>query len=773
MNLTPDGTEPPAQPGADAWFTPGRFAALLGVLIVACFPRVVFGQETFYFRDFQLFSLPLAFLQRESFWRGQIPMWNPYSDCGLPFLAQWNTLALYPPSLFYLLFPLPWSLNIFCLAHLLFAGLGMYFLAYRWTANRLAAAVAGIAFAFNGLSLNFLMWPSHEATYAWMPWVIWSLERGWQRGGRWLAVSAIFGALQMLAGGPETILLTWVFAGGLWLAQWLAAEIPRWKLAARGAGVVAMVASLAAPQLLPFLQLLTHSQRDNSYGDTAWAMPATGLANYLVPLFHCFPGHRGVYVQHDQYWTNSYYVGVGAVALGLLAVWRVRNRRVWLIAAMALFSLLMALGRHGLLYSVLKKLAPQLGFMRFPIKLVVLATFAIPLLAAYGVAWLRALPISSWTPEWKRLRNLALLLIGLIVVIVFCARQFPQSGDNPGITSLNGLRSAFFLAAIPGCLVLLQRKTESGARSLFQTVLIILLWLDVYTHIPALNPTAPADVLKPDVMRAYFAQQDPKWDAEIRAGRARAMQTLASLNKMYWGGQDDPTADVYGHRVTLYDDINVLDHIPKLDGFYSLYLREVNTVITDLYLSSNDVPHLKDFLGIARINPPTNSLEWVARDSYAPLITAGQEAYFGDDAHTLRLLFEPVFDGRKMVCLPLEAASAVHATNQAPVAILSTNFSAQRINLQVDAAGPAMVVIAQAWYPPWHAYVDGQPTRLWRANYAFQALEVPAGRHEVAIVYQDKWFQSGCLVSLGSLFACAVLWMLPRKTSPGEISGAN
>ncbi|HWY76554.1 MAG TPA: hypothetical protein VN281_13100, partial [Verrucomicrobiae bacterium] len=36
----------------DAWFTPGRFALIFGVLVVVCFPQVVFGFETFFFRDF-------------------------------------------------------------------------------------------------------------------------------------------------------------------------------------------------------------------------------------------------------------------------------------------------------------------------------------------------------------------------------------------------------------------------------------------------------------------------------------------------------------------------------------------------------------------------------------------------------------------------------------------------------------------------------------------------------------------------------------------------
>ena len=74
--------------------TPGRFALLLGLLIVATFPGVLLGGTTFIIRDFGLFGYPLAYFHRQSFWRGELPLWNPLSHCGLPFLAQWNTLTL-------------------------------------------------------------------------------------------------------------------------------------------------------------------------------------------------------------------------------------------------------------------------------------------------------------------------------------------------------------------------------------------------------------------------------------------------------------------------------------------------------------------------------------------------------------------------------------------------------------------------------------------------------------------------------------------------------
>jgi len=125
------GAAPVTDGPAGDGLTPRRFACFLGLMIFAAFPEVLLGSKTFVVRDFGFFAYPLAYFQRECFWHGQLPFWNPYNNCGVPFLAQWNTMPLYPPSLIYLALPLTWSLSLFCLLHLFFAGMGMYSLARR------------------------------------------------------------------------------------------------------------------------------------------------------------------------------------------------------------------------------------------------------------------------------------------------------------------------------------------------------------------------------------------------------------------------------------------------------------------------------------------------------------------------------------------------------------------------------------------------------------------------------------------------------------------
>src|SRR5215813_8585045 len=74
------------------WPSASWFSLALALAIFAAFPQVLLGIQTFVVRDFGFFAYPLAHFQRECFWRGELPLWNPYNNCGVPFLAQWNTM---------------------------------------------------------------------------------------------------------------------------------------------------------------------------------------------------------------------------------------------------------------------------------------------------------------------------------------------------------------------------------------------------------------------------------------------------------------------------------------------------------------------------------------------------------------------------------------------------------------------------------------------------------------------------------------------------------
>ncbi len=737
------------------WFTPARFGVLLAAFIIAAFPAVIFGNQSFVGRDFGVFSYPVAYFHRACFWRGELPLWNPFNDCGTPFLAQFNTIALYPLSLIYLLLPLDWSLSFFSLLHLWIAGMGMYVLCQRWTGSRFGAAVAGLAFAFNGLSLNLLMWPSHIATYSWMPWVLWSGEHGWQKGGRWLVGAVGFGVLQMLSGGPETILMTWLVLFALAGGQWLRNECPRMLSMGRFVTMVALVAAVSAAELLPFLDLVAHSERNQSYSTQDWSMPGLGWGNFLVPLLGCSLTRRGIYFQDNQYWTSSYYVGIGIVLLALVAVWRVRWWRVRLLAAITFLSLLLAVGQKGVALHTLKLIFPQLGVMAHPIKFVFLAVLALPLLAGFAVSELQQMIGSLDLRRGQRLVVGVGAATGvMIVALIVWARFHPQDGEVWKVTLQNGLGRLGILALTLGGFWVL--TVTSGKRRVGSCFLIlILMWADIETHMPPQNPTANRSVLRP-----HLLQLSP----QPALGVSRAFVPLNVMNNFNQGTTGDLGQDLLLYRRGLYLDANLLDEIPTLSGFYSLSWHTQKMIQRLLLSGGKQGPvGLLDFLGVSQRTSPADFFEFVARTNYMPMITAGQRPVFLDVSNTWDGLISPEFRPREVVYLPEESRGLITVSTNTQARILSQRIGYTRVEVEVEAKEPSLLVVAQMYHPGWHARIGKSELPFVRANYSYQACQVPAGRNMVFLEYKDRWFERGLLISGVSVCFCGILLWRSRK----------
>ncbi len=733
-----------------SWFTLPRFALWLGVFILVSFFPVITGRQSFYFFDYGVLGYPFAFCHHEAFWRGEFfPLWNPLSNCGTPFLAQWGTLALYPGSLFYLLLPLPWSLGVFCLLHLFLGGLGMYRLARSWCGDGFGAGVAGMAFAFSGAVLASLVWPNWLVALGWMPWVVWLVERAWREGGRRVVAAALAAAMQMMSGVPELILFTWLILLVLWLAGLVKGATPRKAWVMRLLALVLLVSALSAAQLLPFLDLLANSHRHAGYATDKWSMPLWGWANLLVPLYRNARSFQGSFFQVEQQFLYSYYLGVGVLLLALAAlVWQ-RHGRVWWLAGLALFGLVMAWGEQGLLYPWLRRAVPVLGVGRYAVKFVFLAVFAVPLLAAFAVAKLSVAPRDT-----RRMKDLTLLGIAAALLLTMVALLW-NAGQGT-LVHANATGRAVVLVLTAGGAVWLGRIANITLSRLVQLGFLALLCVDGMTHKPSLNPTIPAGRFQPGLV---------SFEPPVRPGEARVMISPAAEEALLQSRVPDPQNDFIGKRLALWSNLNLLEGAPKVNGSSTLQLRWQRE-LQDLQYATpeTDLPRLADFLGVAQATAPGKVVEWSPRASFLPLFTAGQKPVFAAAAETLRALQQPDFDARQVVYLPPAAKASVTVAGAAAVKITAQKFSAHRVECEVEAAQPALLVVAQTYYHPWTAYVDGQRTALWRANHAFQALEVPAGRRQVRLVYEDWNFRAGAALSLAALIGCVAAWLfLGRK----------
>ena len=101
-----------------------------------------------YNADHARFVLPRAVLLRQALAAGELPLWDPTSFMGNPFLALWQTQVLYPPNLLLLLVDGRASLAWAVVLHLLIAGLGMLYLGKGIGLSRPASLLGALVFTF-------------------------------------------------------------------------------------------------------------------------------------------------------------------------------------------------------------------------------------------------------------------------------------------------------------------------------------------------------------------------------------------------------------------------------------------------------------------------------------------------------------------------------------------------------------------------------------------------------------------------------------------------
>jgi uncharacterized membrane protein YfhO len=87
-----------------------------------------------------------------------------------------------------------------------------------------------------------------------------------------------------------------------------------------------------------------------------------------------------------------------------------------------------------------------------------------------------------------------------------------------------------------------------------------------------------------------------------------------------------------------------------------------------------------------------------------------------------------------------------------------------RIVLEAQLAAPAYVVLADAFDPGWQGTLDGVPAPILRANLAFRAVRVSAGRHRIEMVYRPRVLLAGLAVSATALVVALGLLTRPSRT---------
>jgi hypothetical protein len=351
---------------------------------------------------------------RQALANGTVPLWNPHTFCGLPFMSNGQTAVLYPPNLVYWIFPTPSALLLDALGHNLLLAFGTYALARALGLSHTASWVATVAAAL-GAAVSAHIYTGHmtwHAARAYVPWELWAmllyLRTGWRRYA--FALTGLL-TLQIFSGYPPMVLLGIGLCVGLLVARAVSYAVPQnrvlsrqpsgerncgrglprgWLQMASLVGVLVML--LTAVSVLP----LRETSRLSIHGAGLTYEHAVALSGSWRSIFRLiapefFGGNR------SRQWSLQYgaheeaaYIGVLPLVLAVGAPLFARQRDSatpravpWLSALLPL-SLLLAMGDNTPLYRWLFEYFTPLRLTRFPVRWLEVWALAAALLAGFS-----------------------------------------------------------------------------------------------------------------------------------------------------------------------------------------------------------------------------------------------------------------------------------------------------------------------------------------------------------------------------------------------------
>ena len=266
---------------------------------------------------------------------GNIPLWNPLSGLGLPLAFNWQSAVFSLPSLVSYLFPLHLAYTVQVVLTLLIAGVGAYVLARVLGLGVLGCMTAGTVYELSGAFMGWLGWP-HAAVMSWAGWlfaVAILIVRGRHRA-RHVAEFAVLLALAIYSGEPEIFAILFVslvvFIATMLIVRRVEPHPAHHARPLLDLSVATVAgAALSAPLVLPGLQVLTRSNRNN-----ATLFAATEVSKPLPPhdLMHLLvQGYNGLPLAGNQVFGDAVYtdtaayvglIGVALAVLGIVRRWR-------------------------------------------------------------------------------------------------------------------------------------------------------------------------------------------------------------------------------------------------------------------------------------------------------------------------------------------------------------------------------------------------------------------------------------------------------------------
>lgn len=727
--------------------------------------------------------------------------WTEAIECGTLLFGSLSLPLTFGDSLFAVLDE-RWASNFSQILDLALAGFGFALWRMRSGAATGPSVLGAVVYACSLFPVSRVA-QGHQcisSQFAWFPFLLWAVDGvALRRSRRALVALPLLVFLLAMGTYPSTtIVFALVAAARAAWAGWRAARgtpdgrpvwtgpmFPLLVLLAAGVLGVAMAGFVYVPSLAFARHAVMPGSAEFDFADYAYhlSLPAPLLPTMFIPYLY-----GGSFVE-DRFWGNflaPHHTGgfhEFVLYAGLVPLWLAWSRRRELAKepearfwfAIAVFLLLVSLGRWGGIYPLLARL-PVLNSLRGPSRFLAALPMVLACLATLGAVSWRA------RPEPERSHDLALLLKWVLTVIVLSAlalvgalglstvstgriaafvREYilVASATNLQIACLFAMAWALAWLAVPA-----PRRLSCG-------FLVVLAFVDLAVH------NAPR-LAKPSGNYACYLTPQPVSEA-LRRLTACGKTRYAALNHCVPHNLAllDGTADILGFKdfsprwhVELVRAIN--GDPPFTYSFYDWGVKRATSPLLSLCRVSTVV-------SLTPLAPPWKEVGRVGAlrlfQGPSPFPPAWLAVNVSVEPDRKRRIERMVLEAEKRSLLLtsfVEEAAAVVETSPlaSSGAVDLRHTGALRYEAMLRQPTRGVLCTSIGYSPEWKAFADGVEAPVVRVNHAFVGVKLakPASRVEICFVPTSHLLGikvSAVAFSLWLLLALAMFWQARRHAT--------
>ncbi len=525
--------------------------------------------------------------------------------------------------------------------------------------------------------------------------------------------------------------------------------------------------ALAAVQFVPSARYVTEYSRRiqttrEAAGESgrAWSSMFSAhpeeVMGFLIPKFvgngaGGAPWASGTYWGRNPFKDNLPTAGVLMVLLAAVSfAGGARRGARWFFAGLGTLALLFALGTHTPVWGIFYALVPGIRLFRSAEMVLFLTVFSLTTLSALGIDRVLRAVREDTDEGWKPVLRVLGVGTGILALLALLAGSGTltsmwtttvDAGLDPGrLQRLAALqpflvRSAFLSALLAG----LTWALVWAVRRAWLAPAALVAGLVVLVGVDGLRVDGTfVQVLDFDT----WARADPNIRALLdrEAGDADPYRLLVLTDN----GQDVKPA-MYGIDLVAGHHPNDLSRYRELIGMVgsempeNLFNANVRRLLNVRYILWPDF-QLGAAPGQGVISQTQlregQVYETLLADAGLPRARLVASAVVKSDEEAVPYMLSDAFDPEREVVLPQAPPLALDG---GPVTgeVHWIERSPNHLSLSVTSDRPALLVVADNWYPAWHASVDGEEAPVLRAYHTLRAVPVGAGEHTVEMGYHS------------------------------------